>query len=370
VTFDAHVNLASGTVSAAPAPAGSGTVLSVVLDAGVTLPATPFNARFSPADTDATFANTEIIRCTNVTGTTWTVQRTQEGTTARAIAVGDVMKVSVTAKALQDVETAITTETARAIAAEAALAGAAAGAFTPTAVKTSAYTAATGDFVPVDATSGAVTVTLPTAPADKTRIYIKKIDATANIVTVSRGGSTDVFNKTGGSTSVTIDLSNQAISLQYLASLGIWYVYAGNIGVSQLDARYDAIGAATAEGVTRAAADVLLAPLASPALTGNPTVPTQPPGTNSTRAASTAYADAAVAFVPKRGAVVNWIGDSIAPVLANPGVGSAAGTVTLGVADFLAWAHWLSNGKILYGKPAGVTGQKASDMARGSSRTR
>lgn len=37
------------------------------------------------------------------------------------------------------------------------------------------------------------------------------------------------------------------------------------------------------------------APLASPALTGNPTVPTQSPGDNSTRAASTAYVDAAVA---------------------------------------------------------------------------
>jgi hypothetical protein len=36
------------------------------------------------------------------------------------------------------------------------------------------------------------------------------------------------------------------------------------------------------------------APLASPALTGTPTVPTAAPGTNSTQAASTAYADAAV----------------------------------------------------------------------------
>lgn len=39
----------------------------------------------------------------------------------------------------------------------------------------------------------------------------------------------------------------------------------------------------------------LKADLVSPALTGNPTVPTQSPGTNNTRAASTAYADAAVA---------------------------------------------------------------------------
>jgi hypothetical protein len=39
----------------------------------------------------------------------------------------------------------------------------------------------------------------------------------------------------------------------------------------------------------------LKAPLASPALTGNPTVPTQSPGDNSTKAASTAYVEAAVA---------------------------------------------------------------------------
>lgn len=39
----------------------------------------------------------------------------------------------------------------------------------------------------------------------------------------------------------------------------------------------------------------LKAPLASPSFTGNPTVPTQAPATNNTKAASTAYADAAVA---------------------------------------------------------------------------
>lgn len=44
----------------------------------------------------------------------------------------------------------------------------------------------------------------------------------------------------------------------------------------------------------------LLAPLASPALTGNPTVPTQTAGNNSTRAASTAYADGAVATEASR----------------------------------------------------------------------
>lgn len=57
-----------------------------------------------------------------------------------------------------------------------------------------------------------------------------------------------------------------------------------------------------AEAAIRAAADALLAPLASPALTGTPTVPTAPPGTGNNVAASTAYVDAALV-----NAVVNGI---------------------------------------------------------------
>lgn len=41
------------------------------------------------------------------------------------------------------------------------------------------------------------------------------------------------------------------------------------------------------------AADTTFAPIASPALTGNPTAPTQSAGNNSTRIATTAYADRA-----------------------------------------------------------------------------
>lgn len=48
-----------------------------------------------------------------------------------------------------------------------------------------------------------------------------------------------------------------------------------------------------AETTRATTAEGLLAPLASPALTGNPTAPTQTPANNSTRVATTAYADAA-----------------------------------------------------------------------------
>ncbi len=139
----------------------------------------------------------------------------------------------------------------------------------PTAVKTANYTAGANEYVPVDTTSGVVTITLPTAPADRSRVGVKHIiQGGTNAVTIACGGS-DVFNKAGGSTSLTLPLVNEGMLLQYNAVTGIWYVQADNTPLSQLDLRY--------------------ANLASPALTGTPTVPTAAQGTNTTQAASTAY---------------------------------------------------------------------------------
>jgi hypothetical protein len=102
----------------------------------------------------------------------------------------------------------------------------------PTAVKTTTYSAAINDFIPCDNTSGSFTVTLPTAPADKSVIEVKTvIQSGANTVTIARGG-TDVFNKAGGSTSLTISYLNEAFWLQYKASTGIWYVLAHEVPLS------------------------------------------------------------------------------------------------------------------------------------------
>lgn len=106
-----------------------------------------------------------------------------------------------------------------------------------TAVKTSAYSAAAGDFVPVDCTSADVTVTLPTAPADKTRVCVKLIAVSGHTCTVACGGS-DVFNKAAGSTTGTMTLLNQALMLQYASSSAIWYVQSTDAPLSGLDARY------------------------------------------------------------------------------------------------------------------------------------
>lgn len=58
--------------------------------------------------------------------------------------------------------------------------------------RTSAYTAAAGDFVLCDATAGGFTVTLPSAPATGSLVTVKKTDVSANVVTVDPPGAVTV----------------------------------------------------------------------------------------------------------------------------------------------------------------------------------
>ena len=128
----------------------------------------------------------------------------------------------------------------------------AAQSLTPTAVKTSAYTASAGDFIPVDVSGGGVTITLPTAPADKSRVEVKMVNISgSNTVTITTGG-TDVFNKSGGPTSGSLTLLNQALMLQYASSGGIWYVQSDDLPLSQLDSRYGLLSGATFTGAVTA----------------------------------------------------------------------------------------------------------------------
>jgi len=96
-----------------------------------------------------------------------------------------------------------------------------------TAVKTAAYTAVPDDFIPVDISGGSVPVKLPAKPADKTQIGVKLVAISgtpgSTTATITRGGSTDVFNKAGGSTSLTLSALFQGVILQYSAGPGIWY---------------------------------------------------------------------------------------------------------------------------------------------------
>lgn len=117
---------------------------------------------------------------------------------------------------------------------------------TPTAVKTTGYTAVVGDLIPADATAGGFTITLPAAPADKSVVLVKKIDSSANAVTVQRSGS-DVFNIAGGASTLQLVLQDQTVSLQYKASGAIWYVTSHGNPVAGLDARY--VPAASASNI-------------------------------------------------------------------------------------------------------------------------
>src|SRR3954449_9949009 len=58
------------------------------------------------------------------------------------------------------------------------------GGLTPTATKTGAYTAASGELVVADATAGTFAVTLP-APTAGRRVGVKRTSSGANAVTVS-----------------------------------------------------------------------------------------------------------------------------------------------------------------------------------------
>jgi len=123
-------------------------------------------------------------------------------------------------------------------------------------VLTASGTASANTIVPVNTTSGNVTVTLPSAPPAGTMVAVKHIiQGGSNTVTIACAG-TDVLDKAGGSTSSTLTLASQGKLLQY--GSGIWVNLADDLPLTQLDARYDALGAAA-----------LALPLAGGTVTGN-----------------------------------------------------------------------------------------------------
>jgi len=108
---------------------------------------------------------------------------------------------------------------------------------TPTATKTTTYSAAAGELVVCDTTSGGFTVTLPTTPADGTRVGMRRLNTggTANTINVATGGS-DTFDL--GGTVLAFLLPLQEIVFQYKTSTAAWYTIAGYVSVGQMDLRY------------------------------------------------------------------------------------------------------------------------------------
>jgi len=101
---DAHKNFAYSTVATAPSPADTGTSLVVQTGNGTKFPTPPFNVTVWPVGAQPLTTNAEIVRVTAISADTFTITRTQEGTTARAILIGDQIAATITVKTLTDIE--------------------------------------------------------------------------------------------------------------------------------------------------------------------------------------------------------------------------------------------------------------------------
>jgi hypothetical protein len=94
----------------------------------------------------------------------------------------------------------------------------------PTAIKVANYTAVVGDIVICDISAGSFTVTLPSAPADKSGIRVKVIASGASKRLIVQAGGTDTINLVGGTTSKILSLLDEAVYLQYQSATGVWFI--------------------------------------------------------------------------------------------------------------------------------------------------
>lgn len=110
MAIDNRLNFSYSTVATAPSPATSGTSLVVASGDGAIFPAVSFNAVIWPAGEQPTTTNAEIVRVTNVSTDTFTIDREEESTSARTVVIGDQIMAGVTKKMIDDIETDIATK--------------------------------------------------------------------------------------------------------------------------------------------------------------------------------------------------------------------------------------------------------------------
>lgn len=109
----------------------------------------------------------------------------------------------------------------------------------PVAVQSGAFLAAPGLYYPVSLTGGPVTATLPSAPADGSKIGFKVVATSPQsqyALTVVTSG-TDKLNSSSGGTSVTLTLLNQGATFQYSVGFGLWYITSDDLplgGIRQI----------------------------------------------------------------------------------------------------------------------------------------
>jgi hypothetical protein len=93
----ARKNFAYSTVLTAPSPATSGTSVVVQSGDGAKFPAVPFPVTIWPAGVQPISTNAEIATVTAISTDTFTITRTQEGSTNRSVVVGDQIANAMTA---------------------------------------------------------------------------------------------------------------------------------------------------------------------------------------------------------------------------------------------------------------------------------
>ena len=98
----------------------------------------------------------------------------------------------------------------------------------PIAAQTANFSVSAGQLAPVNCSAGSVTATLPNAPADKTLIGVKLVAVSGSYTCTVAASGSDVFNISGGNTSLTLNVTNQCVFLQYYASGKIWYIIAAD----------------------------------------------------------------------------------------------------------------------------------------------
>lgn len=235
-------------------------------------------------------------------------------------------------------------------------------ALTPTAVKTAAYTAAVGDLVRVDV-SGAVRtaydVQTTTGQATITSATVNFVSGDAGKPITGLMGLIQLpasLLSVQSATAATMS-ANANITANVIMSIGTpgglqvtlppLALPGAQVGVRKTDATGWPItvvgsGSDTVNGVASVA-------LSRPATT-----------TVFTKGTSTDWTATITTPTPIRGAIVNAIGDSIAPAWNgpdNPQNGSGLPS------DVLWWAHLLSNSRIIQGRCDGIGGTRADHMA-------
>lgn len=93
---------------------------------------------------------------------------------------------------------------------------------TPTATKTSNYTASANEFVPCNVSGGSFAVTLPSAPADGTRVRVQLLTVGTNKQLEVKTGGTDKFFATAGPTSLYMYIYGETQEFQYQSASGFW----------------------------------------------------------------------------------------------------------------------------------------------------